>query len=351
MSSLHMVARALGVDASDDGCECQLCGDSPFESAGLAASLYGSGFCDWDARARPVASELCAGCLAVMSGRPGREPPPLRTRSLAIVDGELRVLRRHAELWPYLDAPHGAPHVVSWATSGKRHHALRAGVSTSERMLIGSDQHTIEYVPDRDRALLDAVLSMLASLTGKPQVSRAAILSGVYGAPAIERLGASRWARAESVISRHRGTPLLDLVVAAAPCLDRQPEEGDVIDPADEAAAALIGALARGSSMRVRDGKQFWGGVFAHRVQRFSRLPLSQFVSRLVTELQVEPHSEAAQSALDQLARMDDERAENVERAVRERSGLVVALAYRHRKLTPEPPRPQGLFAEQEQTR
>lgn len=204
-------------------------------------------------------------------------------------------------------------------------------------MLIGSDSETIEFVPSRDSVLLDAIESMLSieAEGGKPSITRTAIRNGIYG-PRASDIGRMRFARNETVISIYRlgRLPLLDLVLWCCPNTTAERGESDVVDPNDEAAAELVGSIARGSAMRAEDGKTFWSGFFGHRVRRFARLPLSDCVSRLMTECAVPPSSDGARRVSDILRTLSPEEVTEIERAIRQRTDLVLALAYHYRTVT-----------------
>ncbi len=75
-SPLHLIATALGVRAVGPS-SCSLCGESPFPRGGS----LGANFADYDLLAIPVSRDTCAGCERILGGRPGDEPPPLRTTS------------------------------------------------------------------------------------------------------------------------------------------------------------------------------------------------------------------------------------------------------------------------------
>jgi hypothetical protein len=250
--------------------------------------------------------------------------------SFAVINGELKRLNR-VEFWFVLTGATN-PEVVSWATSGQKHHWLRAGNCSAGHLAIGSDSATIDFVSERDRDLLDAVQRLLQGPKGKPVLSRSAILSGDYTAPQIQRFGAARWAELELVVERCRGNPLLELVCWCAPA-GQEPEKGsDMIDEVDRRAAELLYLLTESSEVRSSDGKMFWGGYLRHRVERFSRLPLAQFVSRMVDEIKVQPTYPAARQALAMLASLNEAETEAIEDSLQHRGGLIVALAYDLRK-------------------
>ncbi|MEQ8764564.1 MAG: hypothetical protein RL885_11600 [Planctomycetota bacterium] len=328
---LHLVAEALDVGRGPSS-TCCVCGDSPFPDGGK----LGSNFADQGLLARPDVSSVCAGCSRILGGRPGDDPPPLRTVSVLVRDGVLQAVDR-AQMWDLLAEPPEGPFLLSHAASRKKHHLLRAGLSISTHLLIGGDNCTIEYVPARDGVLLDAVQDLLSGEDGKPSFTRTSIAEGHYHASRAVDFGARRHALAETLIMPYRrGRPaLLDLVLWCCPVKAATSERGDIdmqnLD--DLRAAQLLGAIARGSSMRAGDGLAFWNGFFEHRVRRFARLPLADLVSRLMTEVGTPPASEGAQHAAAMLAGLNEDEERGVERAIRDRMTLVLTMAYDHRRI------------------
>jgi hypothetical protein len=238
-------------------------------------------------------------------------------------------------MWSALTLSEAKPRVISWAASGQKHHALRAGISTSTHYRIGSDDRVIDYVPARDGVLLSRVVELLHERDGKPHFSRTAIAEGNYHPRSVESFGPMRHAAAEAVIAIYRRgrRALLDLALWCAPSIQCTCEqEIPMIDPIDDLAARLLGSIARGSSIRATDGKMFWSGFFERRIQRFARLPLADFVSRMMAECQCSPSCEGSAMVTDQMSGLDDVTAEAVSTSIRKRTSLVLALSYNYRK-------------------
>ena len=193
---------------------------------------------------------------------------------------------RTADFWPILTAPPAGAFVASWSVSRQVHHWLHARISTHDLLRIGSDHGTIEYRPDRDGALLDAVQSLLYSPTGTaPLLSRRSILAGDYHPSAMSKFGLARLRDLDRIVAPRRGDPLLPLLVTCAPVHSNHQEDNAMIDPADQQAARLLACIAASSDHRRKDGKAFWSGFFRHRVERFKDLDLAQFISRMLDVL------------------------------------------------------------------
>lgn len=316
-----MLARARGVEPGT-GSECLCCGRSPFDRAAPAKRVLGATFSDHACLLAPDVNGVCAGCVSLLMGRPGDDPPPLRTSHCLAVEGEPATYPATADLATILRNPPSGRFVLVWAQSRKRHASLRAEISTPDRMRVGGDEATVEYVPARHVAVLDAVESLRSTFRSDD------ILSGGYPSHAIQRFGAQRWAALESTVAPFRGDPVLAMICHVAPKGERPEEEDKVIDPHDQRAARLLALIAQSSSMRAERGKEFWGGAFAHRLERVRRLPLPTAMSRLMASIDTAPATESTQQAMSMLREMTEEDTSGVENALRERPSLCVALAY-----------------------
>ena len=319
MSTLHAIALARGV-AVGGGCDCAVCGPSPFDASRPAAEVITDSFSDRAYLRGTGGTMVCAGCVSVLSGRPGDDPPPLRMLHALVVPGEpLRVLTL-AELGALLESPPEGRYVLIWATSRQRHASLRADWSEGPHQRIGADDGTIHVEPEH-ADLRGAVRDLLVGFT------RDAVRLGTYTAPAIVKFGASRWRALETVVHPHRGTLLLDLFTTALPKSETTPDpkEPPMLTEHDQSAAELLRTLAAASALRRADGLTFWNSVFLHRVQRFARLPLPDFVSRMSTALEIDPTSLVGMVRHLREGGVDGDA---VMTAIRQRAPLLVAVAY-----------------------
>ena len=299
----HLIALALGArtaSAAAAAAQCAICGPRPpFAAAGPCGRYLKT--VEVDDMPGPCAPDtpVCAGCAACAGGRPGDNPPPLRTRSLLVhecraLDYEpcealaLEYLGRpdmRRVLATCCDWPEGRRYVVSWAVSGQKQHWRHAGVSGRRRLVIGSDAGPIVYFPAIHRAALGCVERLLEG-----GFAREEIRTGGYPAPKIARFGARRWQLAESGLARLRdggssggagggaraAESLLDLLCWAA----RHPrdlaagerigdgeagEAGDeevdgMVEQYDRLAASLLADLARSTMasgrLRGREGRR-----------------------------------------------------------------------------------------------
>ena len=325
-SHLHIVAASRGVSAGV-GCLCAVCGISPFNIERTASDVLGPNFSDYDCIADPGHESVCAACVSCLSGRPGDDPPPLRTMHVLSIVGEPARYPATKELSEILRTPPDQPFVLVWAASRKRHAVLRAGMSTADRMVIGADEGSVVF--ERQHVLLlDAVESL------RPWHNSDEIESGQYQATRIASMSADRWAAAEAVVAPHRGTTLLSLVCAVARRSDpTPPTEVPVYDEIDERAAQLLRQLADASDLRRSDGVRFWsGGLFTRRLRLCASASLRDTVAGLMRHLQCAPtHTAITEMHID-LDRATAAETSQIASALRSRPELLVALAYQRMK-------------------
>lgn len=319
---LHALARSRGVLPSGESSDCAICGyGSPY---GAALPVKGITAPDILAYLTARSDTVCAACAYVLSGKPGRQPIPLRMRSLLLEpDGEIRILPQ-SDWWEVLVQPRHC--VLSWAGSGKKHHALWAGWSTDSEWRIGTDDGTAVW--RHDALLLDAVDELR-----QYGLAKAAILSGQYSAPALAKFGAVI-AEAERVIAPYRGGLPLDVVVFSARSYDNENQNKEaapeMLSEHEAAAAGLLAAIAWGSEKRANDGKMFWGGYYLARISRYSDRAMGEMVSRLFADCAV--GASFAAPIAEQVAGMTAEDEAGILKVCRERPDLLHALALNRMK-------------------
>lgn len=338
----RILAAARGIPRLGEGLrgsfvDCVVCGPgSPFASAAPAKRILGPKFADHELLLAPRAERVCEGCVSLLAGRPGDDPPPLRAAMcLAVEGGQAVYLDRDGVARVLRDPPPGR-FVLTWSRTRKRHASLRAGVSTRERLLVGGEDGQVEYRPREHGPIMEAVGELAR------RFSRSAIRSGDYPSGCIAKMGPARWARLESVVGRIRGSATLQMICDVAPRGATDDEgygdgygtgygygdEGDMYDENDLRAGRLLGLLAVGSRLRADRGLDFWGGTFARRVERVRRLPLATAVSKLMRLIDCSTTSPRTVEAVDVVGRLSAEEVEGVEMAIRDRTALVVALAF-----------------------
>lgn len=328
----RLVTRGLNINAG--ACQCALCGDSPHPAEKSVQQFLPAHF-PFPDLVDPSKTEVCAGCVKIFGGKPSKTDPPLRTRHVAVVGGEVRTHKRVGSLYPYLLNPDFVE-LLSWGTSQKKHHLVYARVRESSVLYIGSDDETLVYGP-AERALFPVISELLEGFDlvapGRGAKRGDTIINGSYSSHAVQKFGANRWAALEAKIDplRRRSPLLLQLMTYASPKPDREQTEKreETVKPEDSTAAFLLGEIAHASAFRRAEGLKFWGGFFLNRIQRFRRLDLPTLVSKLLEDCQVAPHqADGVTSVL--LAVEADGDTEAVSQAIRERPSLLAALAYDH---------------------
>lgn len=320
----HLLAAARGV-VPGGGCSCAVCGTSPYAPGRPASDVMGDTFSDHAALAAPSEPMVCAGCVSILSGRPGDDPPPLRTLHCLAVEGEPARYPGTVDLAAILRDPPAGRFALVVAASRQRHAALRAEVSTAEQLRIGTDAETVTYRPAAHGPVLAAVETLLGGF------GRDDVRTGGYAPHAVSRFGPGRWAELEQLVAELRPSPLLDLLCYVA----RRPETGppptqeiDVINDMDDALAAeLVSYLAERSPHRTRDGIGFWRSFLPHRLALVAQMPLREAVSRLAGKLGITggPDLADAVACLDRLTALE---VAGVERALRSRAVLVLTYAH-----------------------
>lgn len=323
MHARQAIAAARGIQPGG-GCLCLCCGQSPYD---VSSYTLGQLFSDYDALLNPDAAAICTGCAALLGGKPSKTNPPLRMTSILVTDAQLQIIDR-AGMWAALESPPDRC-IISWATSKKRHHWLHAAWSDSAHMVVGSDDGPVIYTPATDRPVLDAVRDLRRGHNGKPIIRSESIRLGSYSPAAVNRYGIARWAELETVITPYRGRRLLDLLCWCAPAgLPIVEEQTNMIDRLDQDAAELLAILIDASRLRREDGLSFWGGVFRHRLARVRRLKLPDMVSRLIDQLAIAPAVKSTRAAVAMVAALTEDEQAAIERSIRERAALLVAMAF-----------------------
>lgn len=340
----HVFAAHRGVRVGPEPVfvRCACCGLSPYGiSSRPKSELISDSFSDLDLLLDPTAPDVCAGCAALLGGRPGDDPPPFRTLSVAVPVEAARTsgitLHNGADLVRLLTHPPRELFAVSWSASRKKHAWLRSEACDGTWITIGTDNGLVTYVPSQDAALLDAVTTLLGWFR------RDAVESGAYPTPMAAKLGVDRLQALEAVVTPYRPSALLSLLVSVVPLPERSDASttagagsaalagGGVagppgLDPADEDAVQFLHAVAAGSAWRQDEGIAFWSHLFRRRVQRFKGLPLADFASRLIGELRVRPQF-AGRVAL-MVESWPRERRDSCMEAIRARSDLLIVIAY-----------------------
>lgn len=283
MTPIHTIASARGIKPSPSGSVCVICGESPYAVGRPAAGLLGPNFTDYDALQSPDAPDACEGCCAVLGGKPGSVPMPLRMGHFAVVDGEL-LRPDSAELLALLIDPPAGIQAAAWTATRKRHASLRCGQCSPDHLLVGAETGTIAWDVAAGRRLVEAVSTLRASARQEH------VLSGEYPPHVILALGAA-WEPAEAVVAAYRPSLLLDMAVT----LVRRPESTTTetsmpIAESERLAGELLLSIGQASTLRDADPIAFWATTFPRRVAAAgSRATLLDAAGWLAEKVRVNP--------------------------------------------------------------
>ena len=291
---------SLGAVLGGSGSLCAVCGASPFPSDRTTKKMLGPGFVDYALLADASAAYTCAGCAALLGGKPSKENPPLRMGHFVVAGGRLD--RADGErIVEVLSNPPADIEAVGWAPSRKKHVALRCGLCSPAVLLVGCDHGTIQWETERDRRLLDAVSTL------RRAARQDAIASGQYAPHTIQTLSPDVWQAAESVVAEYRPSLHLDLAVALVRRPLLTPEEVDVSVPDEyRTAAELLHPLTQQSADRRDDPIRFWSELLPRRLaSAASSATLIEWLSYVVEAIHVEAFRSEVVGVLELVADMD----------------------------------------------
>lgn len=318
---MHRIASAVGVGFGEDGSRCAICIDSPFDTAGPVKQALGPVFALHEHLADPGAGKVCGGCKAVLSGKPGRQPPPLRMVSFRLRPGRHLEFLTHTDWWPIIRSGPEDGEILSWGRSKKKQHMLFAGFSGRGTWRVGSDDGQI--IGRHSRMAVEALESLREC-----GASKAEILLGRYRPQRTAKFG-DEIERAENDIRELRHTPYMAWLLWALPSDPIKRNErgnGMALGRHDRIAVNLLAAIAWNSSYRRMEGIQFWDGFFAGRINRFALRPLPDFAASLIAEAKV-PAMKAGEAARI-VEGMDAADEEATMDAIRKRGAMLLGLVF-----------------------
>ena len=316
---LHFLAADQDIPIAPSGAtiDCAICGaGSPYPAARQVKSVSSPDMLGYLASHSGV---ICSACHWVTGGKPSKTNPPLRSRSIIREPGQPMRFLSQPDWWDIISAPRLC--VLSWATGGKKQHALSAGWSTPTVWRVGTDDGMAEWEPNP--ALLDAVDGLR-----RRGIAKTSIMSGIYRPRVLADHG-DVIAVAEPVLKPYRGGLPLDLICFAARTYEKTNHlnegEANMLSETESAAVDLLASIAWGSRRRVADGKVFWSSYYLARIEMYFNQPLNEFVSRLLSECDVDGHF-AAPIAAD-VARYSQEQADAIRKVIKNQTALLHALA------------------------
>lgn len=255
---------------------------------------------------------ICGKCEELLNDSDMRFKPVLFEHS-----GEKQVIERERVLELIKDP---LPEwVLSVPYSFKKHHWLYAGLSNKSKAYIGTDNRTV--LIDYSFNVREAVNTIVHMIDiGIP---RKQIISGEYSIFTTLRYPDLRLY--EKTISGFRHTGAVELIVTYTPAVKNKIKyetgESEMTTETEKKAITILGAVAKASRYRMENGMQFWDTYFLRRINRYKKLGLNEFLSKLC---------DAVNTDITKF-RLDIEGIENEEEImseIRDKSKLLVALAY-----------------------
>jgi hypothetical protein len=231
-------------------------------------------------------------------------------------------------MWAALRYREGLPGsgqcALSYTASKRKHHGLYAGISEpGGQIMLGTDEALEVVHPILHGQVMDAVAALREKFTPDE------IAAADYHPSKIRAMGAAKWSRLEAIVAALRALrpSLVEIFANLAPKPEptTDTEETSMLSDADRLAIDILADIAQGSHLRQTDGLAFWKGTYLHRVRRFARLPLPDFVSRLMQDLDVSSMTVKPGQVLGTLPASTTA---DVEAAIRDRADLLVSLAF-----------------------
>ena len=296
--------------------ECAACGGVLVEPSTIKKAC-GSKFTDYSGLIKFGGNEICESCVKLMDKKN-------LSKVIYYHDG-ICERGRFDIAWSVMTTPpKGKNFILSVPYSFKKHHLLFAGISTSENMLIGTDDGTVHYIFKRDKKVLEAVKQ--SSVDGVP---RAQVMNGNYTAMTMSKFGEDYIRNLESIVKDARESGLLKLAFRALPKQEKIKyckEVIDMLDASDVKASEILAQVAYNSGLRVTRGLDFWNQIFPHRVYRFRKFALNDMVNRLCEQFAIPP--QFMQSIIAQLESLTDEESKQIQKSIENHTQLVLGITY-----------------------
>lgn len=297
--------------------DCVSCGMSMRASATYKQFIKAN-FCSFDELLLSKGVHLCDSCAALMNDKDMRFKPILFKEF-----GKKEIPERGEVLEIIRNPPE--KFVLSVPYSFKKHHWLFAGMSNRHRALIGTDNRTV--VIDYERFDVGKILGETIKMVNAG-VPRKEIICGKYSVFTQKKYP---WVEdSERIIEGLRPCGAVELAVKYTPATTEKIKiEGSerMITKSERLAAYTIYSIAATSQVRIDDGIRFWGGFLERRVNRFKGLPLHEFVSKLSASVGAN-HNIGVKDIED----MSEEMETQVMEDIRNKTSLIIALAYTYNK-------------------
>ena len=297
--------------------DCVSCGLSMRASTNYKQFIK-TNFCNYDELLLSRSVYLCDSCAALMNDKDMRFKPvffrEFGKKEIPERGDVLEIIQHPLEKF-----------VLSVPYSFKKHHWLFAGLSDRHRALIGTDSRTvvIDYEKFDVRKIIGEIIRMVNA-----GVPRKEIVCGKYSSFTRKKYP---WIEdSEIIIDGLRPCGAVELAVKYTPATTEKIKiEGSerMITQSERMAAYTIYSIAATSQVRIDDGIRFWGGFLERRVNRFKELPLHEFVSKLSASV-----GASHNIGVKDIEEMSEEMELQVMEDIREKTSLIIALAYTYNK-------------------
>lgn len=297
--------------------DCCICGGKTDENALPVIKALGKTYTDFDNTIKGTSGICCKECQAVLAAKSSRMKPIL------VVDPGKVIIITKDEIWDVINNP-PKQFVLSIPYSYKKHHWIFAGLSTPEKMLIGTDNQTIIYEPKIHIKVTNAIIELK-----NMGVSSAQIISGNYHPSIMVKIG-EKLDEMEKIIADERITGLVEFLVKYTPKAETKLTEFErderMITTEQSNTATFLSLIAAGSRYRSNNGKQFWAGFFEHRINRVINNDFATATSKLMES--VDYDTTCSNLLNDFINNIDEETENQIMKTLREQTKLSVVLAY-----------------------
>jgi hypothetical protein len=312
------LARLMIKGSTETG-ECVSCGGyTETAKETRLEKAYGDKFTDFSALIKQGGTHICTSCRELINKEN-------RSKVIFFHSEEKELIRADFQkAYDIFLNPPKQSFVLSVPYSFKKHHLLYAGISTKEKMYIGSDDGTVTYMPAVHRKLHDLVLEAIKRGVPKQQMQ-----AGNYSTPTVSKVGANFIQDLEYSIEEIRATGLLKMFFRLIPKQEKvsfDKEDNELIKEVDLRAGYLLASIAVASEIRRNRGLDFWNGIFARRTTRFASLNLTSFVERMCEALQVKTTDMS--DIITKLKSYSEEEEKQISVAIREHTNIVLGVAY-----------------------
>ena len=306
--------------------QCCICGEM-VEHCIPDNKVLLSNFTDFQIAYQYSGDSICTGCAMLFKN------PDLRQQCiLSTAAGDIEVIS-YEDAFNLLDTP-PSQFVLSVPYSHKKHHWLYAGLSTPEKILIGTDDSTIMYIPERHKKMKELINKLLHQNVRKQE-----LISGNYNimnyASSVQEIKYF-----EEIIGNSRSNGLVKLLVTICP-IDKNKKE--INEPTQQyqysKAHELLYLIAKAIPARAIDGIKFWNILYISKINKHKNKPLRKFANDICKELFALPANTIELNSF--LDNFSEEEGESIMQEIRQNPVLCTSKALSLVKLSNEMNKPK----------